>query len=340
VVYMSWPGIRPGPASGDGVTMSLDPAVRPGPASAEFTRLAQPLRRELLAYCYRMLGSADEAEDLVQETYLRAWRSYGGFEGRSSFRVWLYRIATTACLTAIDRRRRRPLPSGLVDAAVDVHAPLAPPDPEAVWLQPLPADPATVVAARGTLRLALVAAMQMLTGRQRAVLILRDVLGWRAAEVAGMLGMSVPAVHSALQRARIQLAALAPDEDEMSEPSEAASRIMLDRYVAAFETADMDSLLSLLTEQVRLEMPPYTAWFTGRETVVRFLTTRHGAAGIRMVPTVANGQPAFAAYAHDADGVPRPQALHVLTLTSAGISHVVAFLDPELVVRFGPLPAE
>jgi RNA polymerase sigma-70 factor (ECF subfamily) len=320
--------------------MSLDPAVRPGPASAEFTRLAQPLRRELLAYCYRMLGSADEAEDLVQETYLRAWRSYGGFEGRSSFRVWLYRIATTACLTAIDRRRRRPLPSGLVDAAVDVHAPLAPPDPEAVWLQPFPADPATVVAARGTLRLALVAAMQMLTGRQRAVLILRDVLSWRAAEVAGLLGMSVAAVHSALQRARIQLAALAPDEDDLSEPSERASRVMLDRYVAAFETADMDSLLSLLTEQVRLEMPPYATWFTGRETVVRFLATRHGSAGIRMVPTVANGQPAVAAYAHDAGGVLRAQALHVLTLTSAGISHVVAFLDPALVARFGPPPAQ
>jgi RNA polymerase sigma-70 factor (ECF subfamily) len=325
--------------------MSLDPAVRPGaepatgPESAEFTRLAHPLRRELLAYCYRMLGSVDEAEDLVQETYLRAWRSYGGFEGRSSFRVWLYRIATTACLTAIDRRRRRPLPSGLVDAALDVDAPLAPPDPEATWLQPFPADPATVVAARGTLRLALVAAMQMLTGRQRAVLILRDVLGWRAAEVAGLLDMSVAAVNSALQRARIHLAALAPNEDDLSEPSERASRLMLDRYVAAFETADMDSLLSLLTEQIRLEMPPYATWFTGRETVVRFLATKHKTPGARMVRTTANGQPAVAAYARDDDGVLRPEALHVLTLTTAGISHVVAFLDAGLVARFDPPPA-
>jgi RNA polymerase sigma-70 factor (ECF subfamily) len=320
--------------------MTLDPVIRPGPVSAEFVELAQPLRRELLAYCYRMLGSADEAEDLVQDTYLRAWRSYEGFEGRSSFRVWMYRIATTACLTAIDRRRRRPLPSGLVDAAADVHAPLAPPDPEAVWLQPFPADPATVVAARGTLRLALVAAMQMLTGRQRAVLILRDVLGWRAAEVAGLLDMSVPAVHSALQRARIHLAALAPNEDHLSEPSERASRVMLDRYVAAFESADMDSLLGLLTEQVRLEMPPYATWFSGRDNVVRFLAQQHGSDPVRMVPATANGQPAVAAYARDAGGVLRAQGLHVLTLTPAGISHVVAFLDADLAARYGPLPAE
>ena len=182
-------------------------------ASTDFTDLTSPFRGELLAHCYRMLGSVDEAEDLVQETYLRAWRSFGGFEGRSSVRTWLYRIATNACLTALERRGRRPMPSGLAGPAADPDAALAP-APEVPWLQPVPdallagagEDPASAVAARAGIRLALVAAQQHLPARQRAMLILRDVLGWPAAEVAGLLGTTTTAVNSGLRRARAQLA--------------------------------------------------------------------------------------------------------------------------------------
>ena len=199
-------------------------------ASTDFSRQTSEFRTELLAYCYRMLGSADEAEDLVQETYLRAWRSYGGFEGRSSVRTWLYRIATNACLTAIDRRGRRPLPSGLGGPGDDPAAPV-PAGPGVPWLQPMPgallaaeaADPAAVAASRAGLRLALVAAWQYLSARQRAVLILRDVLDWPAAGVADLLGTSTTAVHSALRRARAQLAEVLPAEHSVTEPADRPS---------------------------------------------------------------------------------------------------------------------
>jgi epoxide hydrolase len=208
--------------------------------SEEFERLTGPLRAELLAYCYRMLGSVQDAEDQVQETLLRAWRGYGGFEGRSSVRTWLYRIATNACLRALETRGRRPLPSGLGGPAEDPDAPLAAARPEVPWLQPIPdtrfgsapADPAAVVVSRTSMRLALIAALQYLPPRQRAVLILRDVLGWRAAEVAGLLGTSVPAVNSALQRAREHLEAARPAEDEIGEPDSPAERDLVGRYAA------------------------------------------------------------------------------------------------------------
>src|ERR1017187_7544751 len=195
--------------------------------SEDFTGVTGGFRGELLAHCYRMLGSAEEAEDLVQETYLRAWRSYDGFEGRSSVRTWLYRIATNVCLTAIERRGRRPLPSGLGGPAQDMEAPLVA-GPEVPWLQPFPGallaadgeDPAAVAVSRAGIRLAFVAALQYLSARQRAVLILRDVLEWPAAQVADLLGTTTTAVNSGLRRARAQLAEALPAEDELAEPAE------------------------------------------------------------------------------------------------------------------------
>jgi RNA polymerase sigma-70 factor (ECF subfamily) len=298
----------------------------------DFDALAAPHRRELLAHCYRMLGTPDEAEDAVQETYLRAWRGYDRFDGRSSLRTWLYRIATNVCLTAIEPRGRRPLPSGL-------GGPAAPDDPlverDLRWLGPLPDDPAAVAAGRAGLRLALVAALQHLPGRQRAVLILRDVLGWPAAEVADLLGTSTVAVKSALQRARDRLGALALVEDEVSE----GHGELLDRYVAAFAAADMATLTALLRADATLEMPPFATWFRGRSDVLAFLAARVFGA-MTMIPTSANGQPAAAVY--DADG--RPHGIQVLDVRDGLITRMVAFLDPALFPRFGlpdsfPAPA-
>jgi len=313
--------------------------------SEEFERLAGPFRGELLAYCYRMLGSVQDAEDQVQETLLRAWRGYGGFEGRSSVRTWLYRIATNACLRALETRGRRPLPSGLGDPAQDPDAPLAAARPEVPWLQPMPdgwfgsapADPAAVVVSRTSMRLALIAALQYLPARQRAVLILRDVLGWRAAEVAGLLGTSVPAVNSALQRAREHLEAARPAEDEIGEPDSPAERELVGRYAAALENADMTGLVALLREDAVLEMPPLPGWFRGRAAVARFLGTKviTGAGGFAMVPTAANGQPALAAYLRDPAGVYRAHAIQVLTVSGAGLARIVSFNDPPLFEVFG-----
>ncbi|MFF1320932.1 sigma-70 family RNA polymerase sigma factor [Streptomyces chartreusis] len=309
----------------------------------EFARLTDPYRRELLAHCYRMLGSVDEAEDLVQETYLRAWRSYDGYEGRASLRTWLHRIATNTCLTALEGRARRPLPSGLGGPAEAPEEPLTAPLTDVPWLQPLPdvlVDPANVVAARGSLRLALVAALQNLPARQRAVLILRDVLAWRAAEVASLLGTSTAAVKSSLQRARARLDEVAPDEDLVEEPEGAADREVLDRYVAAFENADLDSLIDLLQDGVELEMPPYAQWYIGRPDVLRFLGARvHEKGALRMLRTRANGQPAVAMYVRGADGVFRGHSVQVLTVRKDSLARITAFLDPRALDRFG-LPKE
>ena len=314
----------------------------------EFVRLTEPLRRELLADCYRMLGSVHDAEDLVQETYLRAWRSYEGFEGRSSLRAWLYRIATNQCLTALEHRGRRPLPSGLGGPSEDPDLPLAPGRPEVAWLQPIPdallatasADPATIVASRAGTRLALIASLQHLPARQRVVLILRDVLAWRAAEVAELLGTTTAAVKSAWQRARARLEEAAPAEDQVVEPVGADQRGLLDRYMAAFEAADVGTLIRLLREDAQWEMPPLPAWFAGREAIGRFLESQVFGAprAWRMVATGANGQPAFAAYLRGPDGAYHAHAIQVLTVTAAGIERVVVFLDPGLFGTFG-LPA-
>jgi len=311
--------------------------------SEDFTGLTGRFRGELLAHCYRMLGSADEAEDLVQETYLRAWRSYDGFEGRASVRTWLYRIATNVCLTAMERRGRRPLPSGLGGPAEDTAAPLVA-GPEVPWLQPFPGglasgpeDPAAVAASRAGIRLAFVAALQYLSARQRALLILRDVLEWPAAEVAELLGTTTTAVNSGLRRARAQLARALPAEDELAEPAEPDRRAVLDRFAAAIQDADASLLAELLREDVALEMPPLLTWFTGRQTVAGFIAayflTEPG--GLRLVPVMANGERAFAVYQRDPSRAYYAHAVLVSTVTATGIARIIAFQDTGLFGSFG-----
>ncbi len=318
--------------------------------SDDFARRADPYRRELLAHCYRMLGSIQDAEDQVQETLIRAWRSYADFEGRSSMRTWLHRIATNNCLRALETRDRRPLPSGLGGPGDDPDGALAATRPEVPWLQPLPdsavlgteipGDPASVAASRAGMRLALIAAMQYLPPRQRAVLILRDVLGWHAPEVADLLGISTAAANSVLQRARAQLGRLAPEEDDIREPDDPAVRVLLNRYAAAFETADVGALTELLRHDATLEMPPQPAWFAGREPVGRFLARRvlRRAGDFRLVTVAANFQPAFAAYERADDGVHRAHAIMVLTIRGGSIGRIVSFNDDSLFPAFG-LPA-
>ena len=316
--------------------------------SEDFTGLTGGFRGELLAHCYRMLGSAGEAEDLVQETYLRAWRSFDGFEGRSSVRTWLYRIATNVCLTAIERRGRRPLPSGLGGPSEDPEVPLVA-GLEVPWLQPLPGallarereDPAAVAVSRAGIRLAFVAALQYLSARQRAVLILRDVLEWPAAEVADLLGTTTTAVNSALRRARAQLAQALPAEDQVAEPSEPDRRALLDRFAAAIENADASALAELLREDIALEMPPQLTWFTGRPAVTGFVASHLliEPGGLRLVPVMANGQPAFAVYQREPGGAYHAHAVLVLTVTTTGIARIVSFQNPDLVGAVG-LPQE
>ena len=311
----------------------------------DFARLAEPFRRELIAYGYRMLGSVDDAEEVVQDVYLDAWRAYEGFEGRSSLRTWLYRIATRAFVKALERRKRRPLPSDMHAPAADPTARVLAGDPELTWLQPAPdslladttSDPATVVAARETMRLAFIAALQLLPPRQRAVLILREVLGWPAAEVAALLDLSVAAVNSALQRARARLPA---DTVSLVQPSEQRQRELLDRYVAAFQNADVDELVAVLTEDARYEMPPFVTWFQSSAAIGAFLGPHMRAFGkTPVILTSANGQPAVALYPATADGQHRLHALHVLTIAPQGVGHVVAFMDIDVLRRFD-LPQE
>jgi RNA polymerase sigma-70 factor (ECF subfamily) len=335
------------PDGGDRAGLTGAPGMAVLPGGDEFARLTEPFRPELLAYCYRMLGSVDDAEDQVQETLVRAWRSYGEFEGRASLRTWLYRIATNACLRAIEKRSRRPLPSGLGGPSDDPYAPPAAARPEVPWLQPLPdallgdgaADPAAVAVSRESVRLALIAALQYLPPRQRAVLLLRDVLGWRAAEVADLLGTTATAVNSVLQRARDQLRETAPEQEAMREPADAGQRELLDRYAAAFETADVAGLTRLLHADAVFEMPPQPTWFAGRDLIGRFLASRvlPGHA-FHMLPVAANGQPAFAAYLRDGDGVFRAHAIQVLTVSAGQIARLVSFNDPGLFPAFGLPP--
>jgi RNA polymerase sigma-70 factor, ECF subfamily len=312
--------------------------------SEDFTTLTGRFRGELLVHCYRMLGSAEEAEDLVQETYLRAWRSFDAFEGRSSIRTWLYRIATNVCLTTIERRGRRPLPSGLGGPAENAQARLVT-GPEVPWLQPFPdtllagrsEDPAAVTMARTGIRLAFIAALQHLSARERAALILRDVLEFPAAEAAELLGTTTTAVNSGLRRARAQIAAAVPAEDGLAEPVDADQRELLDRFAAAFENADATALAGLLREDVALEMPPLLTWFSGQQTVTRFIGSRVFArlGRFRMVPVRANGQPAFAGYTRGDDGSYHAHEIVVPALTKSGINRIVVFLNPELFTMFG-----
>jgi RNA polymerase sigma-70 factor, ECF subfamily len=321
--------------------------VAAGPVSEEFARLTDPFRRELTVHCYRMLGSFDDAEDLVQETYVRAWRSFDRFEGRSSLRVWLYRIATNVCLTALEHHSRRSLPSGLGLPTDDPEQPLAFALDKNEWVQPLPDalaeptdDPAVIVASRDSVRLALIAALQHLPAKQRVVLILRDVLAWRASEVAQLLGTTTTAVNSLLQRARAQLQRVAPKEEEQTDITEPGVRALLDQYVSAFEGADITALLGVLRDDIALEMPPNLVWFSGRAAVVRFIEKNvfAGPGVIRMLRTVANCQPAVAGYWRGDDGIYRPHTVQALTITATGISRIVSFNDPGLFPAFG-LPA-
>lgn len=303
---------------------------------SEFIERAAPFRAELIAHCYRMLGSVHDAEDLVQETYLRGWRGYPAFEERAALRTWLYRIATTACLRALESRARRALPAD---------------DPigDSEWLEPIPdsylfQSPEDALAVRHSVRLAVMTALQELPARQRAVLILRDVVQFSAAEVAELLETTPAAVNSSLQRARGRLAEITPDEDEIAEPDDTARRDLVDRYCAAFENADMATLTELLQEDIRLEMPPMPEWFSGRDNVLRFLADRAfaPAGDVVMVPTSANAQPAVAEYRRNADNIMEAHSIQVLTCRSGagtpGIAVMTVFLDPTLFAAFGLPP--
>ncbi len=305
----------------------------------EFQLKAELHRRELLAHCYRMTGSLHDAEDLVQETYLRAWKAYSGFKGQSSLRTWLYRIATNTCLTALDSRGRRPLPSGLGAPSSNPVDDIVARD-EVPWLEPLPdahrgsadptSDPSQIVGTRESVRLAFVAALQHLSPRQRAVLVMREVLQWKAAEVAEAIGTSTAAVNSLLQRARAQLEAAGPREDDvLAAPDAPETKHLLDRYIAAFENYDMDSLVELFTADAVWEMPPFDGWYQGPENIVLLSKTHcpaEGAGDMRFVRTTANGQPAAALYLlNRKTGAHEPLQLHVLAVTQSGVSHVVAF---------------
>ena len=315
---------------------------------AEFTQRADPFRRELLAHCYRMTGSLDDAEDMVQETYVRAWRAYGDFEGRSSLRKWLYSIATNVCLTELRRGARRSLPSGISAPSADPDATAAGPPPGVEWVQPLPDalvapasdDPSVVAESRASLRLALIASLQILPPRQRAVVILREVLAWSAAEVADALGVTTPAVKSLLQRARARIQQEAPAEEDLVEPTLPEERALLDAYMGAFERSDVRLLEQVLRADAAIEVLPSSTWFSGLATCLRYLSGHAvGTPGDwRMLPTAANGQPAAAAYLLAPDGSYRAFGVGVLTVTGGRIVRITAFTDPDLVARFA-LPA-
>ncbi|MFF4592065.1 RNA polymerase subunit sigma-70 [Amycolatopsis sp. NPDC001319] len=311
-----------------------------------FAAETEPFRRELLAHCYRMAGSAHDAEDLVQETYLRAWRSYAGFEGRAPIRSWLYKIATNVCLTAVQQRKIRMLPSGLGGPQNRSERPADPGAPgEVSWLEPWPDrrtaladdDPATSVVARESVRLALIASLQHLPARQRAILILRDVLAFSAAETAQLLGTTTAAVKSGLQRARARLGELEPRPERLLEPADPRARALLDGYITAFERSDAGLLQQVLRTDATLEATPFREWQAGLVNCIRMLAADVlGAPGDwRMLRTTANGQPAAVEYRRDEAGVFRGIGIVVLAPTATGVARVVAFHDEALVTLFG-----
>jgi RNA polymerase sigma-70 factor, ECF subfamily len=292
-------------------------------------------RRELTAHCYRMLGSPFEAEDAVQETLLRAWKSLDRFEGRSSVRSWLYRIATNVCLDMLDGSQRRARPMDLGPAGEPIVENLR--TPEVPWLQPLPADPSETAESRDTIRLAFVAALQHLPPRQRAVLILCEVLRWKASEVAELLETSVASVNSALQRARATLEERALDaENDFDEPDPE----LLDRYVRAFEAYDMTALTELIREDAIQSMPPFDLWLSGRDDIFTWwLGPGIGCKGSRvMATTAANGSPAFGQYKPAEGGGYEPWALQVLELRGGRIGELTFFLDTDALFPLFGLP--
>ncbi len=302
-------------------------------------------RVELTGYCYRMLGSSFEAEDAVQDTMIRAWRSYDKFEGRSSLRSWLYRIATNVCLDMLTAGNKRARPMDLTESTPLAQAALVP-RPDSTWLEPMPdsrvlptpADPAEAAVAKESVRLAFMAALQQLPARQRAVLILREVLAWKASEVAELLGTSVASVNSALQRARATLAERRqPGADaSVSDRLDGEQQKLLERYVAAFEGYDMSALTALLHEDAVMTMPPFDLWLTGAEDITGFMTTLGApCAGSRLVPVEVNGLPGFAQYKPDPEaGGFTSWAVQVLEVSDGRITGFHCFLDTE---RWFPL---
>jgi RNA polymerase sigma-70 factor, ECF subfamily len=330
-------------------------AARRGDEDA-YRRLVEPHRRELHAHCYRMLGSVHDADDAVQDAMLRAWRGLHGFEGRSTTRSWLYKVTTNACLTAIERRPRRTLPLDASPTGDPEGAPLA----ETVWLEPYPDEAVGAAAAvpharydqREGLELALVAALQHLPANQRAALILREVLGFSAREVADLLDTSVPAVNSALQRARKAVDERLPDASQQAtlrRLGDERLREIVETYVDAWERGDVDAVAAMLAEDATLTMPPMATWYRGVGDVLVFLTewafsgrvyNAEGDRRVRVIPTRANGQPAFGTYSWDRDrGTHLPTVLQVLTLRGGRIEEITGFVDPAVFGRFG-LPAE
>jgi len=298
-------------------------------------------RRELTAYCYRMLGSPFEAEDAVQETLLRAWKSIDRFEGRSSLRSWLYRIATNVCLDLLNGRERRARPMDLGPAREPIEANLNT-LPEVTWIEPLPDDPAEVAESRETIRLAFVAALQHLPPRQRAVLILCEVLRWKAAEVAELLETSVASVNSALQRARATLEASDLSATDSAPSLEGPDRELLARYVEAFERYDMEALTSLIHEDATQSMPPFDLWLSGREDIFTWwLGPGAACRGSRVIPTTtANGSPAFGQYKPSESGRGYdPWALQVLEISDGRIVELTFFLGTETIFPLFGLPA-
>jgi RNA polymerase sigma-70 factor (ECF subfamily) len=317
--------------------------------SRELELKLEQYRSELTGYCYRMLGSSFEAEDAVQETMVRAWRSYDRFEGRAALRSWLYRIATNVCLDLLEGRKRRALPMDFGPASSGAVEP-GPMLPEVTWIEPMPdarvvpaeGDPAEVAVARETIRLAFVAALQHLPPRQRAVLILCEVLRWKAAEVAELLETSVASVNSALQRARATLEA--SDLSSAGTSSlDAADAELLARYVEAFERYDMDALTSLIHEDATQSMPPYALWVSGRDDILAWwVGPGAGCRGSRVVPTAAaNGAPAFGQYKPNPDGEGHvPWALQVLEVEEGRIVGFTFFLDTDTVFPLFGLPLQ
>jgi RNA polymerase sigma-70 factor (ECF subfamily) len=315
-------------------TTSFDPAA----AELGF----EQYRSELTAYCYRMLGSPFEADDAVQETLVRAWRSFDRFEGRSALRSWLYRIASNVCFDMLKSRKRRALPIDIMEVG-HADAPFDPPTSENMWLGPVPdrrvmsgsGDPAEETEVRESVRLAFVAALQHLPARQRAVLILREVLKWKAAEVAELLDTTVVSVNSALQRARSTLTEHNVTVHDTPEPIDEAQQELLARYVDAFERFDIESLVALLHEDVRMQMPPYPLWMRGAgEYRTWLLGPGSECEGSRLAPVEVNGVPGFAQWRRNADGSFTAWSIHVLEISGGVVTGMDFFVDPNLFPLF------
>ena len=327
---------------------------RPVHGQSDISSLIEPYRRELHLHCYRLLGSLHDAEDLVQETMLRAWRRFDTFKGSASLRTWLYTIATNACLDVLKQRSPHTLPTAAYPAA-DPQIPLAPPIAEAIWLEPFPEtwlaeateNPEARYTRHESISLAFLTALQLLPPRQRAILILSDVLDWHAGEIAPLLELSVSAVNSALHRARVTLGKnYHIDKREMARVSstDVETNTLLSRYVHAWETDDVAGLVALLKEDAILNMPPYPSWYCGREAIRSLLLTIPFSSGVqkqwRLYPTRANGQPAFTVYKVDeSKSFYRPAGIQVVTLDCSQLPRQVAeitiFLTPSLVTSFG-----